>query len=262
MQRRLPYISASQFDTFLKCWLAYKYQYIDESERMPWTIYTENWWAIHKAFEENFRYKKKTWNDMLAKDVVEIFKQDFVKRCKGLIALGIGIEKDRFKILVDDGVGLVNLFMETIAPTLSPAEIEWSFEIPLEFKGAGLIVKWFADLITTDGRIIDYKNMGESTQDKWNQGVVNNSHQMTMYSLAFRKMFGRKEDDITIIWLKRLKKWPRIDSRSTTRTDTQVLALVQWLYQMTKVIDAWLIYPNFNSCTGCPFTDSCTRLSL
>jgi hypothetical protein len=50
------------------------------------------------------------------------------------MAQGERIDRERFSILVNDGVGLVKLFMETEAPNLIPAEVERAFEIPLEFR--------------------------------------------------------------------------------------------------------------------------------
>lgn len=258
-QRRVPYISASQLDMFLTCPLLYVQQYTGEVVRMEWNIYTAHGWAIHKAFETNFSQKITSRVDLPVDEVVKVFIKDFEKQRNKLTGY---VDNMTYETLQMQGEKMIKLFMKDRAPSLMPAHVELEFEIPLKFMGAGIIVKGFIDLITEDGAIRDYKNMGESSQEKRNNTVVANSLQLTMYSLAYRKLFLKRERQVGILGLKRLKSWPKIEERHTVRTDEQVLALVQCLYKMIQIIDKDLYFPNLNACPTCQLKDICKRLSM
>ena len=98
---------------------------------------------------------------------------------------------------------MIEYYMKHRAPQIQPAYVEWSFDIPMH--SAGINIHGFIDLITEDGMIIDHKNAGTTTRRDRTQNKVDNNFQLTMYSLAFRKTFGKPEKGVGIDVLKRLK---------------------------------------------------------
>lgn len=141
-----------------------------------------------------------------------------------------------------------------------PRAVEQKFEI--ELKSFPIKILGYIDVITEDGYVIDHKTCWVSTAWKWNQKYVDRNHQLTVYALAYRKLYGENENGLIIDALKRLKTWPEFERIYTQRSDLQILALVHLMDKMKKIIDAWLCYPNFNSCDDCDFTSTCNRIDL
>lgn len=164
---------------------------------------------------------------------------------------------DLERLLIAQGWDMLELYLREVAPKIMPAFVEHHFEIPI--PSAWLVINGYIDLITEDWIVIDHKTCGSSTEKKWTQSYVDRMPQLTMYSLAFRKMFNKPEKYVEIDVLKRLKSWPKFEIIKSSRTDLEVIALVFLIKKAKAIIEADMMYPNLTSCSECDFKDSCPR---
>lgn len=259
MNRKVHFISASQVETFLTCPLAYKHIYVTWATRTPWNIYISYWTAIHEALEFNFRQKIKSRKDLDYYLVEEKFKEILSEENNSLRKQWVFTKAETLELLVLQWWEMIYKYMNEIAPSYQPIMVEHRFEIPL--KSYPVTIMGFIDMITEDWIIVDFKTCGTTTHQKWTQNYVDNLLQMTMYALAYRVMFQKQEQAIRIEALKRLKDWPVINQIDTFRSDLDIVALVQLMDRMEKMIAQAAFYPNLNSCPTCDFRNSCTKLS-
>lgn len=258
--KRKRYISASAIAKFLQCPLAYKYIYVDTPIRLPWNMYAWYGDAIHKSLDFNYRQKIKSRKDRDRDEVIDFFKTQFKKSIAWMPAPTF--QPNAAIILENDWIEMLERYMIDMAPKIQPMAIEQEFELYLE--SVWTYVKWYIDLITEDGYIVDHKTCSQSTHRKWNDKAVQSNYQLTMYSLAYRKMFKKAEKGVQIHKLVRGNKNNDLffERLSTTRTDLDVLVLVQLIMRMEQMIANDIRYPNLNSCETCDFRDTCLKLSI
>lgn len=258
MIKKRDYISASQIDTFLKCPLLYKKKYILwEKIDWGWLEYILYWVALHSVLEKNYKQKIITREDLDISELIPYWQEQFRKE---LQKQEREFDEDLIKKLTKEWEKMLTLYMKDIAPKNQPIASEKEFEITSEKYW--ITIKWYIDLILEDWTIIDFKTSWESTAKNWNQGYIDNLIQLTMYSLAYRKMYWKVEKWLRIEALKRLKAGPKVDLLETTRTNHQLEQLSQLLRQMRKLIDLWFFYPNLLNCQQCDFKNNCTKLCI
>lgn len=156
---------------------------------------------------------------------------------------------------------MLTKYWAEVAPTIQPLLVEEKFEIKLE-SYPDVIIYGFFDVVTEDGWVIDHKNTGETTQKQWTQKYVDRMHQLTIYDLAFRKMFKRDPAGLRIDCLKRLKKGPAIEIIKTSRSAVQIVALAQLMQRMKNMQKTGEFYANLNFCSSCDFDTTCNKLSF
>lgn len=254
----MRFFSASAINTFLTCPLAYRYIYVDGATRMPGNIYMDFGSAVHAALDFNMRQKINTKKDLPHKEIVSFFSKDFAERIAKLPRQGFFKADPR--TMLAQGQELVAQFMIQIAPELQPIATEQYFEIPFETYPFG--IKGYIDLITVDGQVIDYKSAGTSTFRTWTQKYVDNMIQLKIYSLAYRKMYGKPEDCSRIDVLGRLVGGPKFKTLKTKSKDYELMALIQLMYRMNEMIEEDKFFPNMQNCSECDFKNSCQRLCI
>lgn len=255
LKRKVPYISASQINQFLFCWLSYKYIYLGQVTRMPWTLYTAYWSAIHWALAHNYRKKITSRVDCPYPEVEKEFDNHFDKEVSAIWFYDVKIAT----FLKLQGREMLVQYMKKVAPKYMPMLVEHEFKIQL--TSFPVIIYGLIDLVTEDWIIIDHKTAGASTEAKWSQYQVDNDHQFTMYSLAYRKLFWKQENGVQVDVLKRLKNWPEFASVFSSRSDLQIIQLCQLMERMEESIKNDFFFPNFNSCKDCQFNwNGCNKL--
>ena len=248
-----PYISASWLTSFLECPLSYKTQYIDKSWKFQGNIYTAFWNAIHSALEHNYKQKITTKIDLPAKDLVIVFNEALDKKLEEISEK----PSDSLDIIRLQGGEMIYKYMNDVAPFIQPATVEFKFEI--ELKSIWWKILGYIDLITEDGLIIDHKTASAATYQKYTPCYVNWMQQLTMYSLAYRKTYNRIEKGNRIDVLKRLKWWPWFNHVESTRTDQDILNLVNLLSKVKQIIEQDLRYPNLSNCCNCELNQICKK---
>ena len=248
-------ISASWVDMFLQCPLMYKMVYIDKLPREPWNIYTSFGSAVHETIAHNYRQKIESWEDLDIKTCENKF-WEFLK--KELDKLPVSTDSNTYETLTMQWQEIIYKYMKEISPWIQPLLVEQEFKIPLVI--AWVTIYGFIDLVTKDGIIIDHKTAGSTTYQKWTQNYVDNMLQLSMYAIAYRKMYNKAESCLRIDVLKRLKSSVWIATILTTRSDNELLSLNYLLLNMKKLVEQDLFYPNLLNCQQCPLKNKCNKI--
>jgi CRISPR/Cas system-associated exonuclease Cas4 (RecB family) len=249
MDKRVDYLSISQLKQFLYCPVAYFKIYYEGAEQMPPNIYMIYGIAIHEALALNFRQKIESKNDLSADILKSEFNSVVERECT----------KHNLQMPIDmltDGYFALDYYMEHVAPKIQPIKVEENFKIKL--KNYPITIMGYIDLIEEKGLVIDHKSAGKSWRRTWNQPIVNKDIQLTLYAVAYRKLFKKRELGVGIDILPRDKQIPyhRI---ITTRTDAQIKELLELMTNMEKICQLGVFAPNMGGCKDCPFKDTCTK---
>ena len=247
-----PYISASQIKKFGYCPILYKHDYVDGGERMPPNIYMLYGTAIHKALEYNFKQKIKSRKDLPHQEVYAKFEEVFDEETDKH-----NIYRDAtYSMMIFQAQGTIEQYITEVAPDLQPLYVEYEFELKL--KNFPITIKGYIDLITEDGRIIDYKTSGKSWKSQYRQTSVDKDIQLTLYSAAYRKAFGKVETGAEFHILPRGENQCYI--RGTTNSEAEVIHILQQATIIEKIVELGVFMPNLSSCSTCALKDSCPKI--
>ncbi len=251
-EKKVKYISASQINMFLTCPIAYYNIYVLGAERMPPNIYMVYGTAIHKALEFNFKQKIKSKKDMPIDSVNGAFLNEFIKeqkKVKEYVSPTVirSMELSAYDSLKD--------YMENIAPDIQPLEVEFKFEISL--KNFPITILGYIDLLTDDYVVRDYKSAGKDWKRKFSQSKVDKDIQMTMYAAAIRKLFKTKETGLIFDVMPRCET--KVFPIKTTRTDEDVLALLQLATSIEQITKLGVFVPAYQNCSQCGFKNTCKK---
>jgi hypothetical protein len=248
LSKKASYISASQISQFLFCPVAYYKIYYERAEKMPPNIYMIYGSAIHEALAYNFKQKITSRKDLPVKEVLEVFKTCFIKELdKYSIYKNIVIQREGYKCLEH--------YMSNVAPNIQPVMVEEKFEIPL--KNFPFTIMGYIDLVDENGFIIDHKSAGKNWRSKWKKPNVDKDMQLTLYAVAYRKLFKKRETGLCIDILPRDKiLYHRI---KTCRTDEQIMNLLNLMTNMEKICQLGVFAPSLNNCNDCPFAITCKK---
>lgn len=247
------YISSSQISQWLFCPIGYRKNYCEEliEKQLP-NIYMVWGSAFHKALEKNYSQKIKSKKDLDFKEVYKAFEDYFSEGIKNCIIPPFA--NPETMLLTAENV-LVK-YMEEIAPSIKPKFVEYNFNLKL--KKYPITIFGFIDLITEDNIIKDYKTVGKTTKKNWTQYKADDSIQLTFYAAAFRKTFLKRESGIEVDLIPRESK-PEFITRSTKRTDDQIDYVLHLATVIEEMQKKKIFPPNLNSCSKCPFKDTCRR---
>lgn len=256
--KKTKYISASQVEQFLFCPVNYKLLYVDNvQEKEPPNVYMLYGDALHQALAYNYTQKISSKKDLDHEEVKNFFTHAFESGIESCV-----INKyDNPKALVLTGELVLYRYLQEVAPFYQPLEVEQKFFIPL--KNYPITIFGFIDLVVQDLRdgkigIVDHKSAPK--KHTWTQKKADNSFQMTMYSVAYRKRTGKKEDFLQFDVLPRDIK-PQFKLLRTARKETDIIPFLQLCTRIEEAVlkDFW--YPNLSNCSDCFFNSSCTKLS-
>ena len=193
------HVSASSLALFLDCPIAYRTRYIDKTDPFKGNAYTVFGNALHAALEHNYRQKITSRVDLPATELIPVFNKVFDEKLQE-INEPITDAVENLKLQGDE---MIYEYLKKIAPSIQPSQVEMRFEIDLQ--SIGVTILGFLDLITEDEIIVDHKTVGTSNWSTWTKCYVDSLVQLTVYSLAYRKLFNKAERGVRIDLLKRLK---------------------------------------------------------
>ena len=140
-----------------------------------------------------------------------------------------------YKALRRDVAPLVTAYKERFAPPadLIEKEFELEFKDPDTGRPLGLKIKGVIDLIK-DGWIIEHKTASRL----YDQSIADHTDQATLYSYAYRKIFGKKEKGIEYRII--LKTYPKRGKPpiQVLRTQRGIEDFASLHYQMKEVVKA------------------------
>lgn len=255
MSKHTGYVSASQLNTFLQCPIKYRIIYVEKAVKVPPNIYMIYGSAIHEVLKQNFTQKIKTGVDLPSIETARLFSEYF----RSAILQGyMKINNENSLDLEVQGINSVNHYIKDIGIKLKPLYAEK--EITVKLNTYNLKFYGIIDLITQTGEVIDFKNVGRTGYKDYRQNYVDDLLQLTVYSLLYRKLNLSPEKNLQIHLI------PRPYSLGakiihTTRTDLQVMQVVQLAQRIQEIENTGCFYPNFVHCKICDFKNSCNKLS-
>lgn len=182
-------ISNSRLGMYLRCGEQYRRRY-EEKEIIPPGVALIRGSSVHKGAEENNKYKLAQGKDISKKDLVDIAVSEFNKIVRDGVYLTREEKTQKKKIIgegKDDTAKLTGLFSDEVAPTVQPEKIELPFEIPYDKH----FLTGRIDLIIKKG----FRELKTSNKKK-NQREVDETDQLTIYSLAYEFLFGKPPEKI------------------------------------------------------------------
>lgn len=213
----LDHVSHSQFELFDKCARAWMYRYI-EHIRTPSSPPLVLGDCYHKILEYNFKYKKNRGEDI----DVEFIPGMFVKYWDSVLEKSeINWRDENPNALKEQGIALVCHYIEEVAPTIQPLEVEQWLEA--EIAGVKFVIR--IDLIDQHGAVIDHK----TSSKRYNQKDTDNDMQACATAFAM----GRGIVFYNHVALKTSK--PQIQILKTYRTQEDI---DWWLEKTTATIHA------------------------
>ncbi len=254
MEEARPHFSVTQLNTYLAC--PYKY-YLSYQEKLRWEKVPSGvafGSAMHRAIEEFNRSLNNGGMD--EKAVIEFFTKQWDTESGRE-----GIEfrnPDEREQLMDKGRRLIQLYSQQFAD-VKPQAVERSFRLPILDVSTGMFeasrdILGRIDLVA-DGGVIEIKTSGRSV----NQRVVDTSLQLTLYSWAYRMIFGSEEKSLkTVALLKTAKS--EIQIVETYRTAEDHSRLMELITQVIRAVELRVFYRNPATrygCDGCVYRIAC-----
>lgn len=178
VQLPVGYLSPSAIDTYLRCPLQYKFQYIDKL-RSPPAVALEEGSSHHFALETNNKHKIHTGKDLPVKQCIEAFKDDFSPRIKTIEDWG----GDNANVVMERGASIIKTYHAQFAPKLQPTHSERAFAVRI----GSIPVVGFIDVIGVVNSlfgsnapltVIDYKTVSKAKT----QSDVESSLQLSSYA--------------------------------------------------------------------------------
>jgi CRISPR/Cas system-associated exonuclease Cas4 (RecB family) len=161
----------------------------------------------------------------------------------------IAWKEDPSELLVK-GQSLVQLYYDQMKEE-KPTDVEFPFRLPIIDPKTGLFIEQKdlvgkIDAIFTDNTIVEIKTSGKSPV----QQEIDSNLQVTLYSWAYRMLFGVPEKAIKVISLVKTKE-PKMVITETQRTIRDHSWLIATITQVIRAIDQKLFYPNPIGGFGC-----------
>jgi len=239
-----PHFSASQILCYLQCPLQYHFQYEMGIawEKTPSAVLFGG--AVHKGVEQINRGLMNGGID------IAMAKTEFTSTWKDGISLEEIAWKEDPSELYQKGEQLLELYADEMKDQ-KPTEVELPFRLPIVDPKTGLFIvqRDFVgkiDAIFTDDTIVEIKTTGRSPV----QQEVGQNLQITLYSWAYRMLYGKAEKTIKVVNLVKTKK-PKIAVVETQRTERDHSWLLATVFQVIRAIEEKLFYPNPIGGFGC-----------
>jgi CRISPR/Cas system-associated exonuclease Cas4 (RecB family) len=252
-----PHISISQLTTYLQCPRQYYFQYI---QTIPWkstppaVVFGD---IAHKAIEAINRSLINGSKVIDKDEAIAIFNSGWLEKVES--------ENIQWKCpdesadLLTKGMELIGLYHDNFK--ISKArEVELEFRLPIIDTATSLFIESHdlvgkIDAISEIGTIIEIKTNSKTPS----QLDVDTNMQLTLYSYAYRMLYGQPEDKLMVISLVKTKE-PQLVSLKTTRNEASYTRLFRLIDSVLKAIDTGLFYCNqlnIWGCRSCQYVTEC-----
>jgi len=234
-----PYISSSQLGLYEMCGEAYRRSYI-EKEKIPPGIAMIKGIGVHGGSRANFRQKKDSHQDLPKKDIAEISVTEMER------SLGYGVmltpEEDSVgkDIIIgkakDSVVVFADLYSDFVAPEYQPVFTEEKQRIVIPDSSHDLMA--VMDVADDKKRIVDLKSTGK----KKTQKDVDDSEQLSFYSLVYKALTGELPEEVRLEVLVEKKQSER-QLLVGKRDMADLTVLISRINTMIKGLSAGIFMP-------------------
>jgi len=174
------YLSVTRLNMYLNCPFQYYLRYVKDI-KPPDTAPQQVGKALHTAIAWIYECKQKACILPPFSKAAEIYEEL-------LWNAGISTSPRATPYFRQKGRLVLRSYMSSLAPQLSPKEVEWGFRIPigsLNFLG-------FVDLVTTDGVLVDHKVSFQNPLSIESR-IEEAKRQMVAYTWAYRELLGQEK---------------------------------------------------------------------
>lgn len=251
-----PHISISQLTTYLQCPRQYYFQYI---LAIPWkttpaaVVFGD---ITHKVIEN---INRSLINDKVIdrEEAITMFNTGWLSKLES--------ETIQFKSpdesadLLTKGMELIGLYHDNFKNSKA-REVELEFRLPIIDTATSLFIESHdlvgkIDAISEIGTILEIKTSSKTPS----QLDVDTNMQLTLYSWAYRMLYGLPEDKLMVISLIKTKE-PQIVCLKTSRNEASYTRLFKLIDSVLKAIDQELYYCNqlnIWGCRSCQYVTEC-----
>ena len=241
------HISVSQLTAYLCCPLKYYFHYVEE---IPWRT-TPSAVAFGRTIHEAVKVMNESLmngDPIVEEELIDTFTSRWTSQVEGN-----NIQwrtADECASLMTKGQGLLSLYYGKFH-TFKPVSVELEFRLPILDPTSGLYIEsrdvvGRIDSISEAGSIVEVKTSGK----KPFQLDVDTNLQLTLYSWAYRMLYGVPEERIIVVTMMKTKE-PQLEIMKTHRTERDYTRLFHLIERVTECIDHGLYYPNQMNIWGC-----------
>lgn len=249
-------LSASQLSLYLTCSLKYRFQHVDRLPRLTTSANQAFGTAMHAALNWLHKERKQGRTPPLA-EVLNVFEADWYAQTEteGTQAVRFEDDSDRM-LLAHKGKELLTQYYH-----LSPANVrdsELRFTLPLVNPATAEVldvpIRGVIDLIEEDGAIVEFK----APQKAPPMTDLPENIQLTTYSYAYEKLFGKPPKEIRKVSLVRTKN-PRIETQVTGREPKDYERLFHIGREVLKGVRSGVFIPSRGCwmCSDCEYDQDC-----
>ncbi len=173
----LPTVSPTQVRTFQRCPLAYKHRFLDQ-----WTGAQSSagllGHAVHSAIEATLKARRKFRIDLPLDEMENVFDEAWNRGLPAETEDATG-SREEFDSAREEGYGMVEFYLENVAPGLKPHLVE--HRITFDLDGVPVPVVGQVDLIERDGTVVDHK----TSLHLYPEDYLDNDLQLFCYAVGY-----------------------------------------------------------------------------
>jgi len=240
------YLSFSQVSMFLRCGKSYEFRYL-ENKKIPPGIAMIKGSSVHGGIEFNSIQKIQSRIDLPKSDIVDAAVTAFNTQITEEIQLsdderGIG-KKEIIGRAKDSVVTISELYVDSVAPTIQPIEVEKTIMIDIPDSQPIMAV---LDCIDEKHVVHDYKVTGKSK----NQNEADTSLQLSVYAMAHKELYGTLPKKLVLDTMVELKT-PKYQAIETTRDEDCYVKIYRISQAVQKAIAAGIFLPPAEGSWNC-----------
>lgn len=244
------YISPSQINTYLRCPAQYFFSYVQGIKIPPKSAMTKGK-AVHSGIEYNYKQKIESREDLKVSEILEYTAAEFEKLAEETDWQGVDKGKEK-----DSTIDLTKLYQTEVAPETQPIAVEQKIEVA--FENTDYTLLGIIDLIDEEKRIRDTKTTARTPSED----SLQNSLQLSAYSLAYRTIKGEEETGIQLDYLVATKT-PKVVKLSANRTQKEIDRFLSITGTVAHNISCQNFYPNptnmMCSPVNCGYWEKCIQ---
>lgn len=249
-----PHMSYSALNTYLNiCPLQFYFRYVEHApvERMSSCLPFGR--AFHAALSEQ-ALKAKDGATLEYKDLTGIFEDFFKAEVAAVGELLVYKQKETYDSLLTTGFDMLREVLNSWHDYYTIKDVACGFSIDMPGLSKPIIGEF--DLLVEEGHdpcIVDWKTSAQ----KWASGKAEKDLQATLYSYAFKKMYGVfplfRFDVVT------KTKSPSVESHYTSRNDNDFARLEYVAGKVEDAVSKGVFLPCETSfaCGDCAYADRC-----
>ena len=232
-------ISYTMLHTLMHCEYMYYLRYIKRVSLVESSASVYGT-ALHRTIKMAYE------NDLSDEDAAAIFRQEWIQLASGKNVVFLH-EKDYLNKLTEGQKLITNYHNKFIKGTPSPKKIECFIGRKEGIKLGRYNVIAVFDQITHDDMVVDYKSGVKPTQNQLDLDL-----QFTIYSYAYRQIYGKEEKGLVLRHLGTMK------DLVTVRTEKDFEVLLNEVNKLDSKLKSDVFLRNLDrDCSRCYFLEHC-----